>query len=199
VGALGEFGGGEEFGVATGAVARTQEVEEALLADGDGCWGGCWLLVVGCWLGCGDGLGRWGVRFDRRGHACGLEGLEGYLEGVDHLAGAAGVDSVFGEALDEGGEGEEDGGAVLDGGQLHAGDLGVDEDALLAAFGVLEMVVIAVVLAFEGGRAATLAGWGLVVVAGLVASEVWNWRRHSVYPPGYRFTHNLPNKPLTGY
>jgi hypothetical protein len=38
--ALGEFGGGEEFGIATGAVARAQEVEEALLADGDGCWGG---------------------------------------------------------------------------------------------------------------------------------------------------------------
>src|ERR1039457_2915171 len=40
--ALGEFGGGEEFGVAAGAVARTQEVEEALLADGDvgeGGWG----------------------------------------------------------------------------------------------------------------------------------------------------------------
>ena len=60
--ALGQFGGGEELGVATGAVARTQEVEEALLADGDGCrggglvgWGGCWLggydgLCVGCWL-----------------------------------------------------------------------------------------------------------------------------------------------------
>jgi len=40
VSALGEFGGGEEFGVATGAVTRAQEVEEALLADGNG--GGSW-------------------------------------------------------------------------------------------------------------------------------------------------------------
>jgi len=117
------------------------------------------------------GCGRW------------LESLEGDLEGVDHLAGAAGVNGVFGEAVDDGGEGEEDGGAVLDGGQLHAGDFGVDEDALLGAFGVLEVVVIAVVLAFEGGRAATLAGWGHVEVALLVSGEVWNWRRHR-FPPG---------------
>jgi len=32
--ALGEFGGGEEFGVAGGAVAGAEEVEEVLLADG---------------------------------------------------------------------------------------------------------------------------------------------------------------------
>ena len=38
---LGEFGGGEEFGVAGGAVARTQEVEETLLADGDVSGGSC--------------------------------------------------------------------------------------------------------------------------------------------------------------
>ena len=37
IAAFGELGGGEEFGVAMGAVARTQEVEESLLADGDGC------------------------------------------------------------------------------------------------------------------------------------------------------------------
>ena len=85
------------------------------------------------------GCGRWG------------EGLEGDLEGVDHLAGAAGVDGVFGEAVDDGGEGDEDGGAVLDGRQLHAGDFGVDEDALLGALRVPEVVVIAVVVAFEGG------------------------------------------------
>jgi len=112
------------------------------------------------------------------------EGLEGDLEGVDHLAGAAGVDGVFGEAVDDGGEGEEDGGAVLDGRQLHAGDFGVDEDALLGAFGVLEVMVIAVVLAFEGGRAAALAGRGLVVMALLVSCEVWKWCRHSVPPRG---------------
>jgi hypothetical protein len=39
VAALGEFFGGEEFGVAVIAVARAQEVEEALLGDGDGFWG----------------------------------------------------------------------------------------------------------------------------------------------------------------
>jgi len=36
IAAFGELGGGEEFGVAMGAVARTQEVEESLLTDGDG-------------------------------------------------------------------------------------------------------------------------------------------------------------------
>jgi hypothetical protein len=36
VGALAECGGGEEFGVAVGAVAGAEEVEEALLGDGDG-------------------------------------------------------------------------------------------------------------------------------------------------------------------
>jgi len=78
------------------------------------------------------------------------EGLECDLEGVDHLAGAASVDGVFGEAVNDGGEGDEDGGAVLNGRQLHAGDFGVDEDALLGALRVLEVVVIAVVVAFEG-------------------------------------------------
>lgn len=33
--ALGKFVGGEEFGVAVGAVAGTEEVEKALLGDGD--------------------------------------------------------------------------------------------------------------------------------------------------------------------
>jgi hypothetical protein len=93
----------------------------------------------GRWSGCGFGCGE------------GLEGLEGGLEGVDHLAGAAGVDGVGGEAVDDGGEGDEDGGAVFDGREFHAGDFGVDEYALLGAFGVLDVVEVAVVLAFEGG------------------------------------------------
>jgi len=38
--ALGEFGGGEEFGVAGGAVAGAEEVEKVLLADGKGIRGG---------------------------------------------------------------------------------------------------------------------------------------------------------------
>ena len=138
-------------------------------------------------MGHGDGLRagcevRIGGRLDL-GRRRWLEGLKGDLEGVDDLAGAAGVDGVFAEPVDDGGEGDEDGGAVLDGGQVHARDFGVDEDAPLAAFNVLEVVVIAVVLAFHSGRAATLAGWGLVVVALLVSREVWNWHRHSV-PPG---------------
>jgi len=62
------------------------------------------------------------------------------------VAGAAGVDGVLGEAMDDGDEREEDAGAVLDCGQLHAGDLGIDEDA--AAVGVLDVVVVAVILAF---------------------------------------------------
>jgi hypothetical protein len=47
VSALGEVGGGKELGVAVGAVTRTQEVEETVLADGDGLRG---LGLVG-WRG----------------------------------------------------------------------------------------------------------------------------------------------------
>jgi hypothetical protein len=109
--------------------------------------------------------------------------VESDLESVDHLAGAAGVDGVLGEAVDDGSEGDEDAGAVLDGRKLHAGDLGIDEDAV-GAGGVLDVVVVAIIFAFEGGRAATLAGWSLVMVALLVAAEVWNWCRHVGYPLG---------------
>jgi hypothetical protein len=115
-----------------------------------------------------------------------LEGLEGHLEGVDELAGAAGVDGVLAEAVDDGGEGDEDAGAVFDRRQVHAGELGVDEEAAVGAGGLLDQVVVAIIFAFEGGRAATLAGWSLVVVAGLVATEIWNWLWHGVPPLGYR-------------
>jgi hypothetical protein len=224
VGALAERGGGEEFGVAVGAVARAEEVEEAVLADGDGGWGGgfggrrCWRLVVCCWLRGYRGLS--GDRDEiqgffaplrmttfnrgrsvRGGSSCrrwwrggglrvgcgrGLEGLKGDLEGVDELTGAAGVDGVLGEAVDDGGEGDEDGGAILDWRQLHAGELGIDEDTVVFAVGLLDVVVVAIIFAFECGRAAALAGWSLVVVAVVVACEVWQWLRHG-YPPGYRF------------
>jgi hypothetical protein len=113
--------------------------------------------------------------------ARGFEGLEGDLEGVDKLAGAAGVDGVGGDACDNGGEGDEDAGAVLDQGKFHAGDLGVDEDTAVVAVGVLNVVVVAVILAFERGRAATLAAGSLIVVALVVAIDVWNWFRH-MYP-----------------
>lgn len=119
------------------------------------------------------------------------------MEGVDHLSGSAGVDGVFGEALDDSGESDEDGGAVQDGRDLHARDLWVDEDAAAVAGDVRDVVVVAVIFAFYSGRAATLSAWGLIVVTLLVATEVWNWCRHEV-PPGYRLVHNLPNKPLTG-
>ena len=157
--------------------------------------------LVGFRLWCAIGRAACrGRRLESAAAGAGLEGLKGDLEGVDDLAGAAGVDGVFTEAMDDGGEGDEDGGAVLDGGQVHAGDFGVDEDTPLAALNVLEVVVIAVVLAFHRRRAATLAAWGLVVVALLIATEVWNWRRHRCIPPrGYRLVHDLPNKPLTGY
>jgi hypothetical protein len=79
------------------------------------------------------------------------EGLHGDLEAVDHLAGAAGVDGVLGEAVDDGGEGDEDAGAVLDCGNLHAGDFGVDEDAVIFAVGLLDVVLVAVIFAFECG------------------------------------------------
>jgi len=111
-----------------------------------------------------------------------FEVLEGDLEGVDKLAGAAGVDGVLGDAVDDGGEGDEDAGAVLDGGKLHAGDLGVNEDAAVAAGGLLDVVVVAVIFAFDCWRAATLAAWSLIVVALVVAIDVWNWFRR-MYPP----------------
>ena len=191
--AFGEFLGGEEFGVAVGAVAGAQEVEEAFFADLDGARGGLWVSCgLSCrwvgWalgLGCGLVIGRWLVI--RRGRWDGAEGLEGDLEAVDHLAGAAGVDGVLGEAVDDGGDGDEDGGAVLDFRDFHAGDLGVDEDAAVIAGGVLEVMVVAVVFAFEGGRAAALAAGSLVEVALVVAVEVFEWCRHGCTPLGIFF------------
>jgi hypothetical protein len=114
----------------------------------------------------------------------GFEGSHGDLKAVDHLAGAAGVDGVLGEAVDDGGEGNEDAGAVLDGGNLHASEFGIDEDAVLLFVVGFDQVVVAVIFAFECGRAAALAGWSLVVVALLVAAEVWNWCRHWCTPLG---------------
>jgi hypothetical protein len=203
VGALGERGGGEELGVAVGAVAGAEEVEEALLGDGDGGWGGR-SKIRGFFAALRmTNRSRSGffaaVRMTIRGGRCGwlggpccrvldgcpgrgLEGLKGDLEGVDELAGAAGVDGVLGETVDDGAEGDEDGGAILDWRQLHAGDLGIDEDAVVFAVGLLDVVVVAIIFAFECGRAATLAGWGLVVVAVVVACEVWQWLRHGVPP-----------------
>jgi hypothetical protein len=173
-------------------VARAEEIEKALLGDRDGLrdgrvgggvrvifrlHGGGLRLGAGavCRLCC---WGMWGsaALAGRR-----FEGSHSDLEAVDHLAGAAGVDGVLSEAVDDGGEGDEDGGAVFDDWKFHAGDLGIDEDAI-GTFGVLDVVVVAVVFAFEGGRAAALAGWSLVMVALLVATEVWNWCRHSVPP-----------------
>jgi hypothetical protein len=122
-------------------------------------------------LGCGAGSGALDAR--------GFEGPEGDLEGVDHLAGAAGVDGVLGEAVDDGGEGDEDGGSVLDGRNFHAGDFGIDEEVAIVTFG-LEVMVVAIIFAFECGRAATLAGWGLIVVAVVVAGEVWSGLRRGV-------------------
>jgi hypothetical protein len=123
-------------------------------------------------LGCGGGAGALaGRRF---------EGSHGDLQAVDHLAGAAGVDGVLGETVDDGGEGDEDAGAVLDGRNLQAGDFRVDEDAALLAAYFGDVVVVAVVFAFDRGRTATGAGWGLVVVALVVAIGVWKWCRHGV-------------------
>jgi hypothetical protein len=129
-------------------------------------------MGFGC--GCGAGLDALAARR--------FEGSHGDLEAVDHLAGAAGVDGVLGEAMDDGGEGDEDGGAILDDRDFHAGDFRVDEDAVLAAFGVLEVVMVAVIFAFHGGRAATLAARGLVEVALVVSVEVFKWCRHGLPP-----------------
>ena len=112
----------------------------------------------------------------------GREGLHGDLKAVDHLSGAARVDGVLGEAVDDGGQGDEDGGAILDGRDFHAGDFRVDEDTALVALGVLEVVVIAVVFAFERGRAAALSAGGLVEVALVVEVEVFERCRHGVPP-----------------
>jgi len=194
VSTLGEFFGGEEFGVAVGAVARTQEVEEALLANGDVGGGslrsgGCRDEIRGFFAPLRMTILNSGRHVALRGRCRGCwshrgEGLHGDLESVDHLAGAAGVDGVLCEAVDDGGEGDEDAGAVLDGGNIHAGDLGVDEDAAAVAGGVPDVVVVAIIFTFECGRAATLAGWSLVMVTLLVAAEVWHWCRHGVPPLG---------------
>jgi hypothetical protein len=121
----------------------------------------------------------WGTRIGS-GPRCAwrFEGAHGDLEAVDHLTGAAGVDGVFGEAVDDGCEGVEDAGAVLDGRNLHAGDFGVDEDAVVFLVVGLDQVVIAVIFAFDGGRAAAFAGWSLIVIALVVAVDVWKRLRH---------------------
>jgi hypothetical protein len=84
-----------------------------------------------------------GLKLGDGGAMCrrGFEGLHGDLEAVDHLAGAAGVDGVLGEAVDDGGKGDEDAGAILDGGNLHAGDFRVDEDAAVIAVARLYTLV----------------------------------------------------------
>jgi len=109
--------------------------------------------------------------------ARGFQGAEGDLEGVDHVAGAAGVNGVLGQAVDDRGQGDEDADAVFDDRDIHACDFGIDENAV-AAFGVFEVVMVAIIFAFECRRAAALAGWGLVVVAVVVAADVWNRIRH---------------------
>jgi hypothetical protein len=76
--------------------------------------------------------------------------------------------------VNDGGEGDEDGGAVLDDGDLHACDFGVDEEAV---FGVLDVVVVAVILAFEGGRAAAVSGGRVDVVALEIGLDVGNGER----------------------
>lgn len=202
VSALGELGCGEEFGVAGGAVARAQEVKQALFADGDGCRGR-WVWWRSNVCGSGGrrpsgffgslgslrmmavvGVSGGGLRLRDRAAMSGrrFERPHGDLQAVDHLAGAAGVDGVLGEAVDDCGEGDEDGGTILDGRDFHAGDFRVDEDTALVALGVLEVVVIAVVFAFERGRAAALSAGGLVEVALVVEVEVFEWCRHGVPP-----------------
>ena len=108
--------------------------------------------------------------------------MHGDLKAIDHLAGAAGVDGIVGEAMNDCCQGDEDGGAVFDDRNFHAGDFRVDEEGAVAAGSVLDDVVVAIILAFECGRSAALAGWGLVVVALLIAAWVWNWCRHGVPP-----------------
>ena len=45
----------------------------------------------------------------------------------------------------------------------------------------------AIVFAIEGGQGASLAGWSLVVIALVVASDVWKWFRHVRTPLGIDF------------
>jgi hypothetical protein len=59
---------------------------------------------------------------------------------------------------------------------------GVDEDAVVLLVVGLDQVVVAVIFAFECGRAATLAAWSLIVEALVVATEVRNWFRHWCTP-----------------
>ena len=56
---------------------------------------------------------------------------------------ALGVDGVLGEAVDDGGDGDEDGGAVFDDRDFHAGDFGVDEELGGQDVSALGRVVVA--------------------------------------------------------
>jgi hypothetical protein len=80
--------------------------------------------------------------------------------------------------VDDGGEGDEDRTAVLEDGNVHAGDLGIDEMAVAGAFVAPDLMVIAIVFAAHGGRSAAVAGGSVIVVALLVATWIWNWCWH---------------------
>ncbi|GGA55960.1 hypothetical protein GCM10011507_04080 [Edaphobacter acidisoli] len=110
--------------------------------------------------------------FDRGGVACGIfglrEGKHGGLEAVEDEAGATVVDGAGGEALEDLFDGDEDGAAVFE-----AGDVEGDE-AVAALLRLLEgsaggVVVVAELLVAEAGAAAA------VTVGEDVAALVAGW------------------------
>ncbi len=98
----------------------------------------------------------------------------GDLEAVEEQAGAAGVEVVGGDALEDEADGGLDGGAVFGEGELEG--VGLGEDVLAAAGGVV--VVAEVFVAEADGGAAVSVGED---VAALMALGVG----HGFLPPGY--------------
>jgi len=101
------------------------------------------------------------------------------LDGIEEQTCSLGVEGVEGDAAGDFGEGELDGGSVVERRQGEAGGFGVDEDAAGAVFGVVE---VAEVFSLERGRAATHAR---VVAVGALHGRWFGrrfgrWRRYGL-------------------
>ena len=122
----------------------------------------------------------------------GLEGLlfgqveGGDLEAVEEQAGAAGVEVVGGDALEDLADGGLDGGAVLGEGQVEGGAAGA-AGARVGGGAAGGVVVVAEVLVAERGAAAAVAvGEDVAALEafGLLWLVLWRGVFHGVSPPG---------------
>jgi hypothetical protein len=158
------------------------------VAGGGGASAGGGAAVVaagGVAGGAGVGAGGGGAGF--------VEVPDGQFEGVEDGVGAPGVELRGGEAGEDLGDGEVDALAVVDGGELEDGVLGVDT-AMAGGGAAGGVVVVAELLAAQRGRAAAAArGEDVTALKALGRGfRGWSWAgrcgfgcvRHCGPPPG---------------